>query len=111
VVTVGLRGSADIRAEDVRLDGEVRASFRLVTPRGEADVALRVHGEHQVGNALSAAAVGLACGMEVGQVAAALGTAEAASERRMDVRVTADGVTVINDSYNANPDSMRAALK
>jgi UDP-N-acetylmuramoyl-tripeptide--D-alanyl-D-alanine ligase len=111
VVTVGLRGSADIRAEDVRLDGEVRASFRLVTPRGEADVALRVHGEHQVGNALSAAAVGLACGMEVGQVAAALGTAEAASARRMDVRVTADGVTVINDSYNANPDSMRAALK
>ena len=111
VVTVGLAGSADVRAEDVRLDDEVRASFRLITPKGEADVALRVHGEHQVGNALSAAAVGLACGMEVEQIVAALGTAEAASERRMDVRVTADGVTVINDSYNANPDSMRAALK
>jgi UDP-N-acetylmuramoyl-tripeptide--D-alanyl-D-alanine ligase len=111
VVTVGMSRSADIRAEDVTLDGEVRASFRLVTPSGDAHVTLRVHGEHQVGNALSAAAVGLACGMEPGAVAAALGTAEAASARRMDVRVTADGVTVINDSYNANPDSMRAALK
>lgn len=111
VVSVGLAASADVRAEKVKLDDEVRASFRLITPQGEADVALRVHGEHQVGNALSAAAVGLACGMEVEQIASALGTAEAASERRMDVRVTADGVTVINDSYNANPDSMRAALK
>lgn len=111
VVRVGLGRGADVRAENVSLDEEVRASFRLVTPTGEADVSLRVHGEHQVGNALSAAAVGLACGMDVEQVAAALGNAEAASERRMDVRVTADGVTVINDSYNANPDSMRAALK
>ena len=111
VVTVGLGPSADVRAERVTLDDEVRASFRLITPKGEADVALRVHGEHQVGNALSAAAVGLACGMEVDAVASALGTAEAASARRMDVRVTSDGVTVINDSYNANPDSMRAALK
>lgn len=111
VVTVGVGTSAAVRAENVRLDDEVRASFRLVTPQGHADVALRVHGEHQVGNALSAAAVGLACGMDVEQVAAALGTAEAASVRRMDVRTTADGVTVINDSYNANPDSMREALK
>ncbi|MCD2262358.1 UDP-N-acetylmuramoyl-tripeptide--D-alanyl-D-alanine ligase [Dietzia aurantiaca] len=111
VVRVGLGSSADVRAERVSLDDEARASFRLITPDGEADVALRVHGEHQVGNALSAAAVGLACGMGVDRVAAALGTAEAASERRMDVRVTPDGVTVINDSYNANPDSMRAALK
>lgn len=111
VVTVGLGRSADVRAENVTLDDEVRASFRLITPRGAADVALRVHGEHQVGNALSAAAVGLACGMSVDAIAAALGTAAAASARRMDVRATADGVTVINDSYNANPDSMRAALK
>ncbi|EYT64364.1 UDP-N-acetylmuramoyl-tripeptide--D-alanyl-D-alanine ligase [Dietzia sp. UCD-THP] len=111
VVTVGSGRSADLRAEGVRVDDEVRASFRLVTPDGEADVALRVHGEHQVGNALSAAAVGLACGMDVSTIAGALGTARAASARRMDVRVTADGVTVINDSYNANPDSVRAALK
>lgn len=111
VVTVGLGGAADVRAEGVTLDDEARARFRLVAPEGAADVALRVHGEHQVGNALSAAAVGLACGMSVDAVAAALGDATAASARRMDVRVTADGVTVINDSYNANPDSMRAALK
>lgn len=111
VVTVGLGASADLRAEDVSLDEEARARFRLVTPDGESDVALRVHGEHQVGNALSAAAVGLSVGMGVDAVASALGEATAASARRMDVSVTADGVTVINDSYNANPDSMRAALK
>lgn len=111
VVTVGHAASADLRAHDVVLDDRARARFRLVTPQGEANVALRVHGPHQVGNALAAAAVGLGCGMNLPEVADALGAAEAASERRMDVRRTADGVTVINDSYNANPDSMRAALK
>jgi len=111
VVRVGTSGRADVRAEDVRLDDAARASFRLVTPDGSADVALLVHGEHQVGNALSAAAVGLACGMTTAEVAAALSGARASSVRRMDVRRTVDGVTVVNDSYNANPDSMRAALK
>lgn len=111
VCTVGTSSGAEVRAEGVELDDRARASFRLVTPAGAADVHLRVHGEHQVGNALSAAAVGLACGMDVDAVAAALSGAGAASVRRMDVRTTADGVTVVNDTYNANPDSMRAALK
>ena len=70
-----------------------------------------MHGEHQVGNALAAAAVALECGATPTQVADALAAAEAASHRRMDVRTRADGVTVVNDSYNANPDSVRAALK
>src|SRR5699024_9943654 len=66
---------------------------------------------HQVGNALAAAAVALECGATLEQVAAALSGAEASSVRRMDVRTRGDAVTVINDSYNANPDSVRAALR
>jgi UDP-N-acetylmuramoyl-tripeptide--D-alanyl-D-alanine ligase len=111
VVGVGCSPRADVRAEDVQLDGEARPSFTLVSQQGRLPVRLAVHGEHQVGNALAAAAVGLQCGASLGQVVAALGTATAASARRMEVRTRADGITVINDSYNANPDSMRAALK
>jgi UDP-N-acetylmuramoyl-tripeptide--D-alanyl-D-alanine ligase len=111
VVLVGENDKADIRATDIVLDEEARASFHLVTPQGEADVTLGVHGEHQVGNALSAVAVALELGATVDQVAQWLGNAERVSERRMDVRTRADGVTFVNDSYNANPESVRAALK
>ncbi len=74
-------------------------------------VTLAVHGEHQVGNALSAAAVALECGASLQQVADALADAAPASRHRMEVRTRADGVTIINDAYNANPDSMRAGLQ
>jgi len=116
VVLVGETGSdsfgkPDIRATDIVLDDEARASFHLVTPQGEADVKLGVHGEHQVGNALSAVAVALELGATVDQVAQWLGNAQRVSERRMDVRTRADGVTFVNDAYNANPESVRAALK
>ena len=109
-VRFGLAPGADVTARDVRLDDAARASFRLVTPTGEADVHLRLHGAHHVGNALAAAAVGLAAGLDVGTVAARLDAAAAASRWRMEVTTRADGVTVVNDAYNANPDSMRAAL-
>ena len=111
VVTVGLSQSADVRAVDVQLDDQARAEFTLVAPQGSIRIALGVHGDHQVGNALAAAAVALECGATLEQVADALGAARAVSAKRMDVRTRADGVTVINDSYNANPDSVRAALK
>ncbi|AUN41081.1 UDP-N-acetylmuramoyl-tripeptide--D-alanyl-D-alanine ligase [Tsukamurella tyrosinosolvens] len=104
-------GEAEIAAEDVRIDAQARATFTLCTPAGTAPVALKVHGEHQVHNALAAAAVGLECGATVAQVAEALSGAGAASPRRMDVFTTDDGVTVVNDTYNANPDAMRAALR
>lgn len=111
VVYVGESEKADVRAVDVRLDELARPSFRLVTADGEADVALPLHGEHQVGNALAAAAVALELGASVADVARQLGAVQARSERRMAVETTADGVTVLNDSYNANPESVRAALK
>ncbi len=111
VVTVGRSGTADVRAEDVELDELARPRFTLVAPGGSVAVQLAVHGEHQVGNALSAAAVALECGATLEQVADALAGAAPASRHRMEVRTRADGVTVINDAYNANPDSMRAGLQ
>jgi UDP-N-acetylmuramoyl-tripeptide--D-alanyl-D-alanine ligase len=88
-----------------------RPSFTLHAAGGMVEVQLAVHGEHQVSNALCAAAVALECGATLDQVAAALADAGPASRRRMEVRTRADGVTVINDAYNANPDSMRAGLQ
>ncbi|MFC9999889.1 UDP-N-acetylmuramoyl-tripeptide--D-alanyl-D-alanine ligase [Nocardia sp. NPDC127526] len=111
VVTVGQASTADVRATDVVLDEQARARFTLHHKGEGVPVQLAVHGEHQVGNALSAAAVALDQGADLTTVAQALGAATAVSERRMDVRTRADGVTVVNDSYNANPDSVRAALK
>ncbi|GAY16312.1 UDP-N-acetylmuramoyl-tripeptide--D-alanyl-D-alanine ligase [Mycobacterium sp. shizuoka-1] len=111
VVRVGQSDSADIRATDVELDELARPRFTLVTADQAVPVQLAVHGEHQVGNALSAAAVALECGATPEQVAAALGAAGPASRHRMEVRTRADGVIVINDAYNANPDSMKAGLQ
>ena len=111
VVTFGLGAGADVRVEDITLDGSGRASFSLVTGAGTADVTLQVSGEHQVSNALAAAAVGLEAGLSVETVAAQLSCATARSRWRMEVVERADGVTVVNDAYNANPESVRAALK
>ncbi len=111
VVYVGLSAAADIRAENVVLDELARPRFTLRTAAGSVEVALAVHGEHQVGNALSAAAVALECGATLQQVADALAEAAPASRHRMEVGTRADGVTVINDAYNANPESMRAGLQ
>lgn len=111
VVGVGEHPAARVRAEDITLDSQARASFRLVTPDGQAGVSLPLHGEHHVGNALAAAAVALELGSTVDVVAACLSAVERRSARRMEVTTRADGVTVLNDSYNANPESVRAALK
>ncbi len=110
VVTVGRSPDATVRAEDLTLAAG-RPRFRLVAPQGSAEVALRLVGAHHVGNALSAAAVALECGATPDGVAAALSAAGPASRWRMEVVDRADGVTVVNDAYNANPESMRAALQ
>jgi UDP-N-acetylmuramoyl-tripeptide--D-alanyl-D-alanine ligase len=107
VLTYGSAG--EVRALDLRLDDSLHPRFRLVTPWGEADVALAVRGLHQAENALAAAAAALAAGVDLAAVAAALGTAEL-SPWRMDLRTAASGARVLNDAYNANPTSVRAAL-
>jgi UDP-N-acetylmuramoyl-tripeptide--D-alanyl-D-alanine ligase len=110
VVTTGRGTSADVRATGVTLDESARARFTLVAAGEQHPVALQVVGEHQVANALSAAGAALAAGMGVADVAAALSAAGPRSRWRMEVERRADGVTVVNDAYNANPESMRAAL-
>ncbi len=112
VTTFGTGRDADVRAEGLELDGDGRARFSLVTPQGSADVALTVVGEHQASNALAVAAAVLGrVTDDVDRVAALLSAAAPLSRWRMEVVERADGVTVVNDAYNANPDSMRAALK
>ncbi len=109
--TVGQSRHAEVRAVDVELDELARASFTLLVDGERHRVRLRLHGEHQVASALSAAGVALAVGMSPGQIATGLGAATARSRWRMQVTRRADGVTIVNDAYNANPESMRAALK
>ncbi len=111
VLTFGEGPSAAVRGTDVRLDEDGRASFTLSAEGVEASVTLRLVGEHQVSNALAAAAVSIGMGMTVPAVAAALSAAEPLSEGRMSVTRRSDGVTVIDDAYNANPESMKAGLK
>jgi UDP-N-acetylmuramoyl-tripeptide--D-alanyl-D-alanine ligase len=107
----GNRVPADVWAGPVSLDELARPSFTLHAGDTEVDVHLAVHGDHQVSNALCAAAVALECGATGAQVAAALAGAGPVSRHRMEVVTRADRVTVINDAYNANPDSMQAGLK
>jgi UDP-N-acetylmuramoyl-tripeptide--D-alanyl-D-alanine ligase len=111
VVRVSRSPDADVWAGDVSLDPLARPRFTLHAAGAEVPVELAVHGDHQVSNALCAAAVALECGASLEQVAGALAAAGPVSRHRMQVSTRADGVTVINDAYNANPDSMRAGLK
>ncbi len=110
VQLVGLSPEADVRAVDVALDERGRAAYTLVTPAGRARVALRQSGAHHVGNSLAVAAVALELGLSLDQVVAGLGAADAVSRWRMELTDRPDGVLVVNDAYNANPDSVRAAL-
>ncbi|MBQ1159213.1 UDP-N-acetylmuramoyl-tripeptide--D-alanyl-D-alanine ligase, partial [Streptomyces sp. A73] len=111
VLLFGESPESDVRAENVRLSERGTPAFTLHTPTGCGDVTMRLYGEHHVSNALAAAAVAHQLGMPAGDIADALSSASTLSRWRMEVTERADGVTVINDAYNANPDSMRAALR
>ena len=111
VILFGESDEADVRAENVRLTDSGQPSFRLHTPSGASDVTMRLYGEHHVSNALAAAAVAHELGMSADEIATALSEAGSLSRWRMEVTERPDGVTVVNDAYNANPESMRAALR
>jgi UDP-N-acetylmuramoyl-tripeptide--D-alanyl-D-alanine ligase len=101
---------AGFGAADIRLDDLGRPSFTLITPAGRASVRMGLHGAHQVPNALAAAAIAAELGLDIEGIADGLSTATARSRWRMEVGQAPGGVTVINDAYNANPESVRAAL-
>ncbi|WP_406860426.1 UDP-N-acetylmuramoyl-tripeptide--D-alanyl-D-alanine ligase [Streptomyces sp. HUAS MG47] len=111
VLLFGEAEDAAVRAENVRLMENGQPSFSLHTPTGCSDVTLRLYGEHHVSNALAAAAVAHELGMPVEEIATALSEAGTLSRWRMEVTERPDGVTIVNDAYNANPESMRAALR
>ncbi|MFG3340082.1 UDP-N-acetylmuramoyl-tripeptide--D-alanyl-D-alanine ligase [Glycomyces sp. NPDC048151] len=101
---------ADVTAADIDpRDG--RHAFTLVTPAGRARVELELWGDHHVYNALAAAGVLWRLGQTTEKIAEGLSRAGRLSERRMDVFTRPDGTTVIDDSYNANPASMGAAVR
>jgi UDP-N-acetylmuramoyl-tripeptide--D-alanyl-D-alanine ligase len=111
VVTFGAGPSAVVRAEDLVLDDQARPGFTLRTPEGAAPVQMQMVGEHMASNALAAAAVARRFGMPVPRIAELLSAATPRSRWRMEVTTTPRGITIVNDAYNANPESMRAALR
>lgn len=111
VVTFGRGPDATVRAADVSQDEQGRAGFTLIMPGGSARVRLRLAGAHNVTNALASAALAGELGLGVTAVAEGLRAATARSRWRMEVTQRPDGVTVINDAYNANPEAMAAAIE
>jgi UDP-N-acetylmuramoyl-tripeptide--D-alanyl-D-alanine ligase len=109
VLTFGRAEHADVRVLDLALDRLARPSFTLRAAGASTAVALPVVGAHQALNASAAAAAGLAAGVPLDVAAAALATASL-SKWRLELRGLADGVMLLNDSFNADPDSARAAL-
>ncbi|MEW2134668.1 UDP-N-acetylmuramoyl-tripeptide--D-alanyl-D-alanine ligase [Streptomyces sp. NPDC005435] len=110
VVTYGLSEEADIRATELKTDGQGRTSYSLHAPAGSARVELKFVGDVQVHNSLAAAAIGIHAGLTVEEVANRLSAAMPRSRWRMETTTRADGVTIVNDAYNANPSSMPHAL-
>ncbi|HTW20732.1 MAG TPA: UDP-N-acetylmuramoyl-tripeptide--D-alanyl-D-alanine ligase [Mycobacteriales bacterium] len=110
VIGFGTSADADVRLDAVQLDPQARPSFRLVTPRGSISVQLQLVGAHHAMNAAATAAVALEIGLGPDEVGEALDSLTAVSAHRMQVGSRADGLLVVDDAYNANPESVRAAL-
>ena len=111
VMSFGVGPSCDVRATDLRLDDRACPAFTLHHGDRAVPVALLLRGEHSAHNALAAAAVGVTLKVPIESIAAALGASMPQSKWRMEVRESEEGWIIVNDAYNANPDSMRAGLE
>ncbi|WP_437584798.1 UDP-N-acetylmuramoyl-tripeptide--D-alanyl-D-alanine ligase [Paramicrobacterium sp. CJ85] len=111
IVWFGEHPDADVRADNIAVSRE-GTSFTVTTPTGATrEVAFRVLGEHHVWNALAALAAALELGIDLDTAVERLETVTRAERWRMEVMGGRDEVTIINDAYNASPDSVAAALK
>jgi UDP-N-acetylmuramoyl-tripeptide--D-alanyl-D-alanine ligase len=110
VLGYAVDADADVRADDITLDRDLRARFRLSSPWGQTEVRLAVHGVHQVSNALAATAVALWCGVPIETVATELAVSQG-SPLRMEVHHAPGAPVLVVDCYNANPASAEAALR
>ena len=108
VIRFGLEAEAEITARDIHM-GLQGSHFTLVTPQGEIDVALAMPGRHNVRNALAAAAMALAVGATLAQVRDGLAAVQGVAGRLATHRLRC-GATLVDDSYNANPGSLAAAI-
>jgi UDP-N-acetylmuramoyl-tripeptide--D-alanyl-D-alanine ligase len=109
VLGYSVGGDAEVRADDVTLDRDLRARFRLSSPWGKTEVRLAVHGVQQVSNALAAATVALWCGVPIETMAAALSVSEG-SPLRMKIHHRLGHPVLVVDCYNSNPASAEAAV-
>ena len=109
VVRFAIDATAEVRAEDVVLE-PTRSKWRLVTEQGAVPIVLPLSGRHHIANALAAAAAAQAVGVSLEDIAGALGTARAVTGR-LSVLAAARGFTILDDTYNASPASVRAAME
>lgn len=107
-IRFGLEASADVTARDIRL-GDAGSQFRLVMPSGEAEARIALPGRHNVSNALAAASLALGCGVALPTIVEGLAAAQPVAGRQI-AHALPGGAVLIDDSYNANPGSLAAAI-
>jgi UDP-N-acetylmuramoyl-tripeptide--D-alanyl-D-alanine ligase len=109
-VTYGIEVQSDVMAKDIRFERFGETRFTLRTPGGAAEVLFPLNGRHNILNALAAAAVGHVFGMSAQEIAESLKTV-APPPQRGEVLHFAEGFTVVNDTYNSNPDALLSMVK
>lgn len=109
-VTYGIENKADFSATNISFERFGETRFELNTPDGKADVLFPLNGRHNILNALAAAAVGHSFGMTVNEIASALKTVAPPPQRGEIIRFK-EGFTIVNDSYNSNPDALLSMVK
>lgn len=109
-ITYGIENEADVMAKNIRFERFGETTFTLQTPNGNAEVSFPLNGKHNILNALAASAVGVSFGMSASEIAEGLKTV-APPPQRGEILHFAEGFTVVNDTYNSNPDALISMVK